>query len=111
MNRYTIAGRDIPTDKEGYLRNLEDWSPLVAETIASAEGIELNRAHWEVLEQLRTFYQQYEISPAMRPLTKYLGEHLGAEKARSIYLLRLFPGSPAKLASKIAGLPRPANCL
>ena len=28
-----------------------------------------------------------------------------------MYLLKLFPGSPAKLASKIAGLPKPDNCL
>ncbi|MCZ6459336.1 MAG: TusE/DsrC/DsvC family sulfur relay protein, partial [Gammaproteobacteria bacterium] len=36
---------------------------------------------------------------------------LGAEKGTSIYLLKLFPGSPAKLLAKIAGLPRPTNCL
>lgn len=106
-----VAGRDIATDKEGYLRHLEDWSPSVAEAIAAAEGILLSDAHWEVLEQLRAFYQEYQLSPAMRPLTRYLSQHLGADKARSIYLLQLFPGSPAKVASKIAGLPRPTNCL
>jgi tRNA 2-thiouridine synthesizing protein E len=47
----------------------------------------------------------------MRPLVKYIGQRLGKEKGNSIYLLQLFPGSPAKLASKIAGLPRPENCL
>lgn len=111
MKSYHVAGRDIAADKEGYLRNLTDWSPEVAEAIAGAEGVELTPAHWEVLELLRDFYRQFEISPAMRPLVKYLEMHLGKEKARSIYLLQLFPGSPAKLASKIAGLPRPENCL
>jgi tRNA 2-thiouridine synthesizing protein E len=47
----------------------------------------------------------------MRPLSKYIKQELGADKAGSIYLLTLFPGSPAKLAAKIAGLPRPENCL
>jgi tRNA 2-thiouridine synthesizing protein E len=51
------------------------------------------------------------MSPAMRALVKYTEKKLGPEKGRSIYLLNLFPPSPAKVASKIAGLPRPTNCL
>ena len=51
------------------------------------------------------------LSPAMRPLAKYIKLHLGAEKANSIYLMQLFPQSPAKYLAKIAGLPRPENCL
>jgi tRNA 2-thiouridine synthesizing protein E len=47
----------------------------------------------------------------MRALVKYCGLRLGADQGRSIYLLSLFPGSPAKLGSKIAGLPKPDNCL
>ncbi len=47
----------------------------------------------------------------MRPLVKYCALKLGPDKGRSIYLMSLFPGSPAKLGSKIAGLPKPDNCL
>ena len=47
----------------------------------------------------------------MRPLVKYVSQTLGSDKGSSIYLLQLFPGSPAKVASKIAGLPRPEHCL
>ena len=47
----------------------------------------------------------------MRPLVKYCRLNLGADKGSSIYLMSLFPGSPAKLGSKIAGLPKPENCL
>ncbi len=107
----TIEGRDIPLDKEGFLRNLDDWSPEVAEALARAEGIELTEAHWEIIHLLQDFYREFELSPAMRPLVKYVAQHLGAEKGRSIYLMRLFPDSPAKLGSKIAGLPKPTNCL
>ena len=52
-----------------------------------------------------------EFRAAMRPLVKYCAARLGADKGRSIYLISLFPGSPAKLGSKIAGLPKPDNCL
>jgi len=47
----------------------------------------------------------------MRPLVKFVGQELGKDKGNSMYLLTLFPGSPAKLGSKIAGLPKPENCL
>lgn len=101
----------LETDKEGYLRHLEDWSPAAAEALAAEEGLTLTPAHWEVIQALRSFYRTFELSPAMRPLVKWIGKQLGADKGRSIYLLSLFPPSPAKVASKIAGLPRPDNCL
>ena len=99
------------TDKDGFLANLDDWNNAVADELAASEGISLTEAHWEILNALRSFYQEFDVSPAMRPLSKYLKLHLGADKASSIYLLQLFPGSPAKIAAKIAGLPRPENCL
>lgn len=98
-------------DKEGFLLNLSDWSPEVAEQIARAEGIQLTDEHWEIIELLRSYYRQFDASPAMRPLVKYCALKLGAEKGKSIHLMRLFPGSPAKIGSKIAGLPKPENCL
>lgn len=98
-------------DKEGFLRELSDWKPQVAEQIARSENLELTSAHWEILQLLRNYYQEYDASPAMRPLVKYCALQLGADKGRSIYLMSLFPGSPAKLGSKIAGLPKPDNCL
>lgn len=97
-------------DNEGFLRNVEDWSESIAECIAAAENINLTQEHWDVIYLLRQFYNEFDLSPAMRPLVNYIGLHLGSEKAGSIYLLSLFPGSPAKIASKIAGLPKPANC-
>lgn len=102
---------ELQLDKDGFLQNLGDWSEAVAAELAKSEGIELTPDHWEILWALRDFYQQYDLAPAMRPLSKYLKQTLGADKAGSIYLLTLFPGSPAKVAAKIAGLPRPENCL
>ncbi|WP_183457289.1 TusE/DsrC/DsvC family sulfur relay protein [Microbulbifer rhizosphaerae] len=111
MRSIQVEDREIPLDKEGFLRNLGDWSPAVAEQLARAEGIELTEDHWQVIRLLQEFYREFELSPAMRPLVKYAGQHLGADKGRSIYLMQLFPPSPAKVASKIAGLPKPTNCL
>lgn len=107
----SLNGELIELDKNGYLVNLEDWSRDVATLLAQEENISLTAEHWEIIDALRTFYQEYQISPAMRALVKYIERELGQEKGRSIYLLGLFPPSPAKIASKIAGLPRPTNCL
>jgi tRNA 2-thiouridine synthesizing protein E len=102
---------DTAFDREGFLRRLEDWTPAVAEQIAAREQLVLTDAHWEIIRLLRDYYREFDSSPAMRPLVKYCALKLGAEKGRSIYLLSLFPGSPAKLGSKLAGLPKPDNCL
>lgn len=98
-------------DKQGYLVELTDWDPAVADELAREEGIELGDAHWELIRLIRAFYAEYEVSPAMRVLVKHVRERLGDEKGNSIYLMQLFPGSPAKLLAKVAGLPRPTNCL
>ncbi|MAF17859.1 MAG: sulfurtransferase TusE [Oceanospirillaceae bacterium] len=98
-------------DKDGYLCNLSDWNTDVAEYLASTVNIKMTPEHWEVITLLRQFYTDTGISPAMRILVKMVKKALGPDKGNSIYLLTLFPDSPAKLAAKIAGLPRPTNCL
>lgn len=104
-------GQEYPTDKHEYLANLTDWSPELAEHIASLEGIELSPEHWEVVYFVRQFYEEYDTSPAMRVLVKAIGVSLGADKANSRYLYKLFPKGPAKQATRIAGLPKPAKCI
>lgn len=111
MSTLIVDGRSISVDKEGYLEDLSDWNETVATAIAEAENIKLTAEHWEVLTLLQQFHREFEHSPAMRILVKYVKQHLGDDKGNSIYLMQLFPGSPPKLGAKIAGLPRPTNCL
>lgn len=106
-----VNGKSIAVDKEGYLKNLQDWSPDVANVLAAQEAIELTQAHWEIIELLKKFYQQFDHAPNMRALVKFTQKELGQDKGKSIYLMKLFPGSTAKIAAKIAGLPRPTHCL
>lgn len=105
-----VAGRDIPLDQDACLCNLDDWSEPVAHALAAREGIELTAAHWEVLYLLQQFYQEFQLSPANRALVRYVALNLGKEKGNSLYLNGLFNGMPAKLAARLAGLPKPANC-
>ncbi|MEL0048423.1 MAG: TusE/DsrC/DsvC family sulfur relay protein [Gammaproteobacteria bacterium] len=98
-------------DKEGFLLDLNAWSESNAELLAAREGVTLTPAHWEILHLLRDFYRRTETAPAMRPFVKLIKETCGSERGSSVYLMTLFGGSPAMTAAKIAGLPRPTNCL
>jgi tRNA 2-thiouridine synthesizing protein E len=98
-------------DDNGFLKDWQAWTPDLAEQIAQVEGISLTEAHWEIILLLREYYAAYEASPANRALVNYVKRNQGAEKGNSIYLLSLFPESPARRGSRIAGLPKPKNCL
>ncbi|QYX49432.1 TusE/DsrC/DsvC family sulfur relay protein [Pseudomonas tussilaginis] len=111
MTTLIVGERPIALDKDGYLVDLADWSDEVAQALAAQEQLELTPEHWEVLTLLRAFYQEFELSPATRPLIKYTALKLGPEKGNSMHLNRLFKGTPAKLAAKLAGLPKPTNCI
>ena len=107
----TVGGKSMETDEEGYLVNLSDWTEDVANEIAKAENVEMTQNHWEVVNFLREYYNEYQIAPAVRVLTKAIGKKLGPDKGNSKYLYELFPYGPAKQACKIAGLPKPTGCV
>ena len=99
-------------NNEGFLEDAGSWTPAIAELIAQESGLDLGDKHWEIIEFLRSFYEAHEISPpSNRLFVKAVKDALGEEKGNSIYLMQLFPGTPAKTACRIAGLPRPTNCL
>ncbi len=109
--KIVVDDKQIAVDREGYLRRLSDWNRNVAETLARQQEITLKAPHWEIIDLLRDFHRRHEMSPASRALVSLVKKKLGPEKGRSIYLMRLFSGSFAKTASRIAGLPKPDNCL
>ncbi|GAA4903620.1 TusE/DsrC/DsvC family sulfur relay protein [Ferrimonas pelagia] len=104
-------GIEIPTDKQGYLLDSNQWQAEMGPILAKAEGITLTDAHWEVVNFVREFYLEFNTSPAIRVLVKAMAQRFGEEKGNSKYLFKLFPKGPAKQATKIAGLPKPARCL
>lgn len=102
---------DLELDKNGYLATPSLWNEQIAMLFAEDEALELTDDHWQVIHYVRNFYTEFNKSPSIRPLVKYLEKQLGAEKGNSIYLMLLFPGGPAKQATRIAGLPKPARCI
>ncbi|MDH3692432.1 MAG: TusE/DsrC/DsvC family sulfur relay protein [Gammaproteobacteria bacterium] len=108
---YVCDGATIETDEEGYITDISLWSRELAIQIATEENIEMDDDHWEVVNFLRNYYEEYQIAPAVRVLTKAIKRTLGADKGNSKYLYELFPYGPAKQACKIAGLPKPTGCI
>ena len=98
-------------DENGFLSDTDRWSDDIAHAFSAQEGITLTEAHWEVLSLLREYFAAFGDSPANRALVNYTKQQLGTDKGNSLYLMGLFPGSPARVGSRIAGLPKPKNCL
>lgn len=111
MATIDVNGSTLEVDEEGYLTNINDWNRDAALVLAKSENIEMTENHWEVVDFLREYYNEYQIAPAVRVLTKAIGKKLGPEKGNSKYLYELFPYGPAKQACKIAGLPKPTGCI
>lgn len=108
---YQVNGHTIEHDEEGYITNLSDWSIELANEIARTENIEMTDEHWEVVNFLRQYYEEYQIAPAVRVLIKAIKKSMGPDKGNNKYMYELFPYGPAKQACKIAGLPKPTGCV
>jgi dissimilatory sulfite reductase related protein len=68
-----------------------------------ASLIEVTR-HWLVIRFMRRTYLETGSAPSIRTLGKASGVPIGE-------LYQLFPKGPAKLAAKIAGIPKPRGCI
>lgn len=111
MASIEVNGKTIELDEENYMLKLADWDQDVAKALADQDKAELTESHWEVINFLRQYYEEYQIAPAVRVLTKAIGKSLGPEKGNSKYLYELFPYGPAKQACRYAGLPKPTGCI
>ena len=109
---FEYNGSSIETDEYGYLVTLEDWSEGVAEKLAEDEEITMNGEHWEIINFLRDYFQEFQIAPAVKVLTKAIAKKNDIHKKEaSVFLYELFPNGPGLQACKIAGLPKPTGCV
>ena len=111
MGAYDVNGSVAEHDEEGYLKDIGQWNEELANAIAASENIEMTQEHWDVVNFLREYYEEYQIAPAIRTLVKAMKKKFGPEKGDQKYLYDLFPYGPAKQACKIAGLPKPTGCV
>ncbi len=105
MSTETYAGNPVEVDDEGFLVEASQWNQEVAAEIAAANGLgELNDRHWMVINYMRETYLEEGSAPSIRTLGKASGVPI-----KELY--QLFPKGPAKLAAKVAGIPKPRGCI
>lgn len=101
MSTLTAVARNA----EGFLERVEDWDRELALELAREAGIaELSDRHWLVVNYMRDTYIKTGTAPTIRTLGKESGVQI-----KELYAL--FPKGPAKLAAKIAGIPKPKGCI
>ena len=105
MTTDTIAGATVELNDEGFLVDPSQWTEEMAPQIARSAGIgELTPRHWQVIRFMRAQYQAKGTGPTVRVLGKTSGVTV-----KELY--QLFPKGPAKVAAKIAGIPKPRGCI
>ncbi|MEQ1788439.1 MAG: TusE/DsrC/DsvC family sulfur relay protein [Acidimicrobiales bacterium] len=105
MTTQTLGGVEVDRNDEGFFTDPTQWTEAMAAELAVAEGIdELTEAHWQVIRFMRSEYFDKGTGPTVRALGKTSGVTV-----KELYLL--FPKGPAKVAAKIAGIPKPRGCI
>ncbi len=105
MPTKSFKGTQVEVDAEGFLTNPADWNKDIAVAIAKEEGIDaLTDRHWDVVNYMQKEHKENGTAPSIRKMKKS-----GGIPTKELYAL--FPGGPAKKASKIAGLPKPKGCV
>ena len=105
MTIATIAMTDVELNNEGFFVDPEQWTEAMVPELARHEGIEeLTDAHWTVIRFMRNEYLTKGSGPSVRMLGKASGVSI-----KELY--QLFPKGPAKVAARIAGIPKPRGCI
>jgi tRNA 2-thiouridine synthesizing protein E len=105
MSTSTIAGIAVELNDEGFFVDPTQWTREIAVELAAAEGITtLTDQHWQVIEFMRREYLEKGTGPTVRALGKSSGVSV-----KDLY--QLFPKGPAKMAARIAGIPKPKGCI
>ena len=101
----------LELDQDGHLLDYTVWNEQVAQELAQSLELELTAWHFEVLHAVRQFYQQFGHSPATRPLIKFLMKTVSPESNNAVLQEKFNTGLVARHLSRLAGIPKPANCL
>jgi len=101
---------DLPVERcpDGYLRNPEDWNEDLARQLASEwNGLEFTDEHFSILNFVREFHEEHQVTPDVRDATKYLTQNGMDKKEAKKYLFKLFPNGYMQQGVQLAGMRRP----
>jgi dissimilatory sulfite reductase related protein len=105
MPTATLNGVEVTVNDEGFLDDPAQWTEAMVPDLARADGIdELTDRHWTVIRFVRGEFDSKGTGPTVRVLGKTSGVPV-----KELY--QLFPKGPAKVAARIAGIPKPRGCV
>lgn len=105
MPTRTYDGTTVEVDEKGFFSDPAQWREAMAPAIAAEEGIdELTDRHWQVVKFMRHEFEDKGSGPTVRVLGRTSGVSV-----KELY--QLFPNGPAKVAARIAGIPKPHGCI
>ncbi|AUX87998.1 sulfite reductase [Acinetobacter sp. ACNIH2] len=102
---------NLELDQDGHLVDYTIWTPEVAQELANSLELKLTDWHLNILHAVRQFYQQFGHSPATRPLIKFLMKSVSPDINNAMLQEKFNTGLVARHLSRLAGVPKPANCL
>jgi TusE/DsrC/DsvC family sulfur relay protein len=96
---------EIPErDGDGYLKDMNQWTPEIGRAMAEADGYTLDDEKWEQILKAREYYDDVASVPPIRKFAKYLGRD---QKE----LFDIWMTGPMKPITKYGGLPKPTGCV
>jgi TusE/DsrC/DsvC family sulfur relay protein len=102
-----VGDRDVQTDQEGYIQNMDDWSEEFALALAEQDGLALTDEHWQVIHFIREYHAEHQVQVQVRDMIKYFQPLWGAARGNNHYLHAIFPkGGPQKQGNRLAGIRR-----
>ena len=108
----SLTSINVSLDRDGHLCDHTIWTPVIAQQLANTLDIVLDTERLAVLQQVRAFFVKFNHAPATRPLIKWLQQTLPDDDISNQKLQQLFnTGLVARHVNRLAGLPKPPNCL
>ena len=96
---------ELPSrDGDGYLTDMNAWTPEIAQAMADADEVELDDVKWNQIMKAREYYEEHSVVPPIRKFAKYIGEN-----QKDIF--KTWLTGPMKPITKYGGLPKPTGCV
>jgi tRNA 2-thiouridine synthesizing protein E len=100
-----VNGKEVLTDQEGYILNMDEWSEEFARAQAEQEKLVLTDEHWDVIHFIRAYYEDHSVQAQVRDMLKHFREAWGPERGNNHHLHEIFPmGGPQKQGNRLAGI-------
>lgn len=96
---------ELPSrDGDGYLEDVNIWTPEIGRAMAEADGVLLNEDQWDQILKAREYFEEESVVPPIRKFAKYIGRD---QKE----LFKVWNAGPMKPITKYGGLPKPTGCV